>query len=207
MKRRTSKCEQYEKYENMMKEKNNVSALKKNTFIQIVGRSTSGQKHTTTCVEYCLGVLVFENAGALEKIVPKCITGVIRRDLILKQATVVCDFLKYDYVCKVKESDDPAIHTVRALVELGDGIFDYNGDGSKCDNSLKSFQVIEDIRASVENLSTALSYLLTDCGNKFDLFMAQQPLFYVEQSVFAETDNCLQDKHPENVAIISIDYK
>lgn len=158
----------------MKKKNNNLSTLKKTTFIQIFCRSTSDQQHMKTCVSYCRGLLIFENVATLGKVVQKCITDVIRRNLISKQVTAVCDFLKHDHVCELKEHGDPAINTMRAVVGLADGIVDYDGEGFECDNCLKLLHVIEDIRAPVENLSTALYDVLTDCSNKFKLFIAHQ---------------------------------
>ncbi len=210
VKRRTSRNELYEDYCRMKRESTSsasIPLLKKSSFFNVIGRLTSGQAQMTKCVDYCLGVLIHENVKKLERVVNVCVKDVLKREQLQKEINAVTDYLKHDYVCELKEFGDPVSSTRRALVGYNDGTENVERDISRSDNCLKAFQVIENVRCAVEELTEPLSEVLNDCGNKFKLFMAHKLRCHVQQSVYGETEKWLDEQPAETAAIVTIDFK
>lgn len=69
---------------------------------------TSGEQKMKSCIDYCLGVLVFENIRTLKGIITAFVPEVSKRKLLLKQAEAVADFLKHGYSHHVDCDTDQA---------------------------------------------------------------------------------------------------
>ena len=205
--RRTSRNALYEEYQELKQSNQIVPPLGKTSFFSIIGRLTFGQQRMKNCLDYNLGVLIFENVKKLESIVDKCVYDAKKKEELQKQITAISDFLKHDYMCKVKENGDSAFNARRALVGCDPPDLDPIGDVSNDDDCLKPFQVIESIRSAANRTTHSLTEVLDDCALKFKLFMAHQLRCQVQQSVLSEDDEWLQREPAETAAIITVDYK
>ncbi len=106
VRRRKSKNALYEEYEYIKENNQIVPALGKTSFFKIIGRLTSGQLQMKKCLDYNLGVLIFENVKKLESIINGCVQEATKKEELLKQLTSVSDFLKHSNIGQVKETGD-----------------------------------------------------------------------------------------------------
>lgn len=77
---------------------------------------TSGKQHMQQCVDYCLGVLVFENFRTLKGIINNCVDDMDKRKLLTKQVDAVSDYLKHGYLQHVDMDSDPAHASTPSLL-------------------------------------------------------------------------------------------
>ena len=157
----------------------------RSTFMRTISRITSGQMQLKTCIDYCFGVLLFENVRTLEFIVKSNVSDVLKQSQLVEQLTAVSDFLKHGYSTHLDTDSDFVHETRRALV--GRACNDSDGssstsqgrnrnagptsDRSSCMDCLKPFQVIENIRKHVPRTDSGILEVLQDAEEKFRLFL------------------------------------
>lgn len=132
------------------------------------------------CVDYCLGVLIFENVRKLKKIVKELVKervdDVEGRKKLVSQFEAVNDFLKHGYCRHIDTDGDCAQNSRRALVRHSTGTAmasSSSGTGlsSNCDECLKPFQCVENVREAVLQEEYVLKEVLDNASLNIKLFM------------------------------------
>ena len=65
------------------------TTIGKSTFMLIINRITSGQQHQKQCVDYCLGVLLFENLRLLEYVVKRRCNQILEQKKLMDQIAAI----------------------------------------------------------------------------------------------------------------------
>lgn len=120
--RRTRSCKAVVKaYQELKKENGTtVESVGKRFLMYIIGMFTSGQQGIKECVDYCLGVLVFDNFRKLKKIViyivREQVDDVDERKKLTGQLTTVNDYLKHGFCHHINKDADGAHDSRCALI-------------------------------------------------------------------------------------------
>lgn len=129
----------------MMKERNlQIPRLGTRMFMHTMGILTSGQQKMQQCVDYMVGVLVFENVRTLQYITSRSVEEVLVRTKLLDQLNAVSDFLKYSFEVQLDKDDEFAHGTRRSLVgklQIGE----QEECETKWSDCLKRFHLVENI--------------------------------------------------------------
>lgn len=101
-------------YRNDMKSKykENVGI---NMLLRIIKRFTKGQQIMKNFVDYCLGVLVFENMRTLEYVVNELAMDLMERKKLISEIIAVSDYLKRGYHAHLDMEEDAAHDSCLAL--------------------------------------------------------------------------------------------
>lgn len=113
--------------------------------MRVIRLLTSGQRQMESCVEYMLGVFVFENVRTLEHVTTKRVKELLLQKKLQAQVTAVSDFLKLGYRYLLDTNDDVALNSRRALVRSNGAPQNDNITlhETKNDHCLKTVQVLK----------------------------------------------------------------
>ena len=158
VKRRMSLNDLFRNYVKNMTEEGNRKTISRRSFLRIATRLTSGQTRSKKCLDYCLGVLVFDNVHKLDRVLNSYIIDVQVREQLKKELDSVVEYLKHDYVTELRDYGDPATAMKPALV--GDVVEGAEGEQSRGmsrnDNCFKVLQVIENIREAISTRTASV---------------------------------------------------
>lgn len=172
-------------YLDMKKEQCEPRAVSRASFMRIIRVITSGQTTMKSSVDYCMGILLFENIRSVQHIVSKRVQDVETKTRLENQLKALTDYMKHGYETHL-DMDDRHVHNTRVAVmghELptvprcpirdDDGEVWSENEPSilDCTACLKPFQIMEDVRQSVRGGEDGVGEVLDDACHKLRLFM------------------------------------
>lgn len=98
----------WEAYRAYKKLKSDVPAMGRTSVMGMLAYLTGGQQQLKRCVDYCLGVLLFDNFRNIQYMVDKRVEDVRVQKLLRNQLTAVSNFLKFGYPSHIDKDGDPA---------------------------------------------------------------------------------------------------
>lgn len=74
--------------------------------IRLLRKLTSGQQRMKNSIDYCIGLILLENAMNLQSIVKRYIHEGAENKTLDNKCTAICDFLKHEYETHMDTDED-----------------------------------------------------------------------------------------------------
>lgn len=167
--------------------------------MRIIGAITSGQQTQKQSVEYYMSILLFENIRNLYAMLKDRITDVMPIEKLGNELNSASDYLKHTYASHLDTEDDTVHNTCLVVVGKDNvGVLRHTLSGHNsviefCEDFLKSFQVVENVRAAVRANEDGLKEVLGDANRKLKLFYGHQLRYTISNEAIDDSYLRMQD--------------